>query len=358
MAFDTRAALAREAISRLAGDRLEPHELLAEATARIRRVVPFDMGGCMTLDPDSLLPTGTLRTDKPPALVRDFWANELQSTDLHHFPTLAKAARPVATLRSVAPDRLEASARFQMHVDAGLTDEARVMFHGSDRSVWGAACLHREAGAKDFTEDERRFLATIAGDIGQALQRSLCRPPETSSLPAAPGVAILDRELRMTTLTAEAQQLLDLLPGDAYATLYGVAAGQTAGTRPARVRVRLRDGRWLLLHAADLQGGAGGVGGVAVVLERAPRADVASLLLRLHGLSAREQEVTHLLWKGRATDQIAGTLHISRHTLRDHVKAIFAKIGVTSRSELMAIAAGTAGCDPHAADAAAAAAEG
>jgi FixJ family two-component response regulator len=39
-------------------------------------------------------------------------------------------------------------------------------------------------------------------------------------------------------------------------------------------------------------------------------------------------------------DQIAARLHISRHTLRDHVKAIFAKVGAKSRSELTALVGG------------------
>ena len=43
---------------------------------------------------------------------------------------------------------------------------------------------------------------------------------------------------------------------------------------------------------------------------------------------------------GPRADEIAARLHISRHTLRDHVKAIFAKVGAKSRSELTALVAG------------------
>jgi DNA-binding CsgD family transcriptional regulator len=342
MAFDTRAAVAREAISRLSGDSLEPHELLDEVSARVRRVVPYDMGGWMTLDPDSLLSTGAVRTGKTSPLVRQLWANEIETADLNNFPALARSGESVATLRSACDEQLDASPRYQLHVDSGLADEARIMLPGSDGSPWGAACLHRAHGSRPFSADEQRFLSTVAAEIGAALQRSLARRPETSSLPAAPGVVVLGPDLEVVAKTAEAQQFLDLLPGESDATLYCLAAGQTAGTRAARVRVRLRDGRWLLLYAAHLPGAPESSGGVAVVLERAPRADVASVLLRLHGLSAREQEVTRLLWQGLATDAIAKALHISRHTLRDHVKAVFAKVGVASRSELMAIAAGTA----------------
>ena len=43
---------------------------------------------------------------------------------------------------------------------------------------------------------------------------------------------------------------------------------------------------------------------------------------------------------GPATDEVATRLTISRHTVRDHVKAIFAKAGVSSRPELTALVTG------------------
>jgi DNA-binding CsgD family transcriptional regulator len=70
---------------------------------------------------------------------------------------------------------------------------------------------------------------------------------------------------------------------------------------------------------------------------QAPRSDLTSLLLRLHTLSARQREVAELLVSGPRTDEIAAQLHISHNTLHDHVKAIFAKLGVQGRAELMAL---------------------
>jgi DNA-binding NarL/FixJ family response regulator len=65
-------------------------------------------------------------------------------------------------------------------------------------------------------------------------------------------------------------------------------------------------------------------------------AEIASIIVELHELSSRQQQVTQLLVRGLAIDEIAQTLWPARHTVRDHVKAIFAKVGVTSRPELMA----------------------
>jgi len=337
MTFDTRAAVVREAVSRLADDRLDPQDLLDEAAARIRRVVPYDLGGFMTLDPDTLLPTGNVRSGKSSALVDAFWRNELLTPDLHKFTELAGRRSPLATLNTVDESTTDVSPRRQfIHIPAGLGDEARIVFRANG-AVWGAACLHREDSAGDFDAEERAFLAAIASDLGRGLQHALSRGAGPDASPATPGVVTLDHELRVSAATAEATQLIRLFPGDPTITIFGVAARVQDRQRAARARVRLTDGRWLLLHAAHLRrGGASPHDEVAVILDPAPRNDVTSLLLRLHGLSARERDVAELLLAGISTDELATRLHISRHTLRDHVKAIFTKFGASSRSELMA----------------------
>ena len=60
------------------------------------------------------------------------------------------------------------------------------------------------------------------------------------------------------------------------------------------------------------------------------------LRLDLYGLSPREREVALLLVRGLSNEEIARTLYITRYTVKDHVKAIYAKLGVTTRHELTA----------------------
>jgi DNA-binding CsgD family transcriptional regulator len=67
-----------------------------------------------------------------------------------------------------------------------------------------------------------------------------------------------------------------------------------------------------------------------------PRRSTCEPQRKLYELTQREQQVTQLLVRGLAIDEIAQTLWLSRHTVRDHVKAIFSKTGVTSRPELTA----------------------
>lgn len=48
------------------------------------------------------------------------------------------------------------------------------------------------------------------------------------------------------------------------------------------------------------------------------------------------QRVIGLIARGAGTNEIVDQLILSRHTVRDHIKAIFAKVGVSSRGELVA----------------------
>lgn len=54
------------------------------------------------------------------------------------------------------------------------------------------------------------------------------------------------------------------------------------------------------------------------------------------GLSARERDVHGLLVRGCSSEAIALRLGISRHTVKDHRKRVFRKLGVGSLAELLA----------------------
>jgi NarL family two-component system response regulator LiaR len=53
------------------------------------------------------------------------------------------------------------------------------------------------------------------------------------------------------------------------------------------------------------------------------------------GLTLRESEVAALLADGMSNKKIAGALWISEHTVKTHLKAIFQKTAVTSRTQAM-----------------------
>jgi DNA-binding CsgD family transcriptional regulator len=102
----------------------------------------------------------------------------------------------------------------------------------------------------------------------------------------------------------------------------------------ASIRVPRKSGGWLLMHAALLEGNA--QGSVAVTLSTATQPEIASLIVEAYGLSKREREVARLVLAGLSTEEMADNLHLSTYTVQDHLKAIFAKVGVHSRRELVA----------------------
>lgn len=55
-------------------------------------------------------------------------------------------------------------------------------------------------------------------------------------------------------------------------------------------------------------------------------------------LTPRQTEVLRLLEHGRSTDQIAGELHLSIETVRNHIRGILRALGVHSRLEAVALA--------------------
>jgi DNA-binding CsgD family transcriptional regulator len=54
------------------------------------------------------------------------------------------------------------------------------------------------------------------------------------------------------------------------------------------------------------------------------------------GLAPAQTRVTELVLQGRSTQQIVNEVYISAYTVQEHVRAVFDKLGVRSRSDLMA----------------------
>ena len=57
-------------------------------------------------------------------------------------------------------------------------------------------------------------------------------------------------------------------------------------------------------------------------------------------LTPRQAEVLQLLERGRSTDQIAEELHLSRETVRNHIRNLLHAVGASSRLEAVAVARG------------------
>ena len=342
---------AYNSITRLCDRGLPETDPFTQVARKLRTVVGFSGGGWVRLDPDTLLPMPGLLLhaghDQVSRIIRD----EYFVPDIMKFRDLARRPVPVQTLWQVTGGHPELSTRYNaILAPLGYRDELRVVFRYGT-TVWGSACLPRAVGDPPFSPDDIAFVARISGAVARGLRLSHLLADDRPADPAPPGVLILGDDGRVVSQSAAARHWLAQLPPDRAAgldlpaTILGAAsqvrapAGARHGATVSGGRVRTTEGRWLRVHASRLTpaGSQDGNGQTAVILEPARPADLSPLVLDLHGLTDRERQITQLLLRGLPTAHIAGALFISRHTLSDHMKAIFTKLGVSSRPELTAL---------------------
>jgi DNA-binding CsgD family transcriptional regulator len=113
---------------------------------------------------------------------------------------------------------------------------------------------------------------------------------------------------------------------------------EAASGLPCAVRIRTSAGRFATVEGALLAGADDG--DVAITIRAASSDEIFDLLCKTHELTRRERQLAALLLEGLATKQLAEAFCISPHTVQDHVKAIFAKTGLSTRSEVTSYLSG------------------
>lgn len=329
-------------------DGLPVDALRTQLLSSIRRLMPVDAAFFATADPETLLFTGGYAEDPLRGATAEFLANEFGSEDVNKFATLARSDSHVATLDAATRRVRAASARsLDIMQPLGLGDELRMALVTGGR-CWGYLCLHRDSGELGFTSSEVAVMTRVAPRIAYGLrQATLLHTRPGAAAVGAPGIVVLSEDLTVVAITAEAEHLLSLVDDDGRRgaglpmVVYGVAhAAKTAGgeigvsVAPASSRVRAADGQWLSLHGSRLRGGDDDHR-IAVVVEPGSAQAVMPVLLAGYGLSSREAQVATLVLRGESTLAIVDLLHISRHTVQDHLKVVFDKAGVRSRRELI-----------------------
>jgi DNA-binding CsgD family transcriptional regulator len=340
-------------IVRVCHQGLDVPGLQREVLATLRRVMSIDAAFFATADPDTLLFTGAMAEEPLRESQALFVENEFGTVDVNKFATLATSARHVGSLDDATRHDRGTSDRYRAIMGPlGLGDELRAALVVDSR-CWGYLCLHREDHELGFAPGDAALLARIGPHVAHGLRQAvLLHGPGGAAVGPRPGVVVLaDEDFAVVGATPEAEALMSLVDGGtgplpvpihAVATaLISLERGDTAAPPVPSTRARTADGHWLDVHASRLQPGR-----IAVVLERADGHTIAQLILAAHGLTPREVDVARLVLRGTATTTIASTLHISRHTLQDHLKSIFDKVGVRSRRELVGTLLGSPPSDP------------
>lgn len=317
-----------------------PTALLDALSQTLQRDVPADRWCAMTLDPATSLPTGGIHEHGVSAgYAARMLELEFNEGDVLGLAEMARAPMTVATLDEATGGERERSARYrEVLAPDGLARELRAVFRDG-HGAWAALILFRAHGSADFSAPERALIAAVSEPVTQALRRVLLLGEiEAQAGSDAPALLLVAGESRLQLRHASGtamQWLAQIEDGTAEQLPYALysLAQLARGSGHAMARLRTRAGRWLTVHA-ESTGGA--LGEVSLIMAPSRPHEVANVLAGAYALTPREAEVARLVAAGCSNPDVAQLLFVSRYTVEDHLKKLYTKLGVNSRSELVA----------------------
>jgi DNA-binding CsgD family transcriptional regulator len=320
-------------------------DLRDRVMSQLRLTVPIDAAFVATADPETLLFSSGWQDEPLRPWGSAFLDAEFASApDVNRFADLVRSARTASTLDEATAGDRSVSPRWRtILAPMGLGDELRVVLHTST-ATWGYLCLHRE-GASSFSRAEVTALEQLAPHAAEAIRRTM--PVLALAAPHDGGLLLCDQDV-LVSWSEGGAEMLDRLDGRAVVgdpvplVLRSVIRRLEAierdpdGAGPLAAGLLVtRDGSVVAVHASRLTGRDGDG---CVALSLAPAAGPSFLGLRLAslGLTPAQVRVARSVLRGQSTREIMHELHISQHTVQDHMKAIFDRTGVRSRRELVA----------------------
>ena len=329
---------------------LDSVTLRRTVTDRLSHVVPFDGYAFGTTDPDTGLLTHMV-VDGLPSRMAEGFVQVIYPTELVHLHhRMARSGNLVFSAMDVSP-----ATNRHVH-ECGFGYEVHVVLAAGGQ-MWGKCCfLHEGARTKADTR-VRALLRRLAPHLSRGLRSAALmeqgRAPVTSDNNTTPGVLVLDERGRPMVRTDVAAALLDdvadvglaladriplavrLLVGELRSSVQR-AEEHEAQPAEATIQVRGRSGRWYAIRASLAEPDHAGACATVVILQPLGAREVAPLLTRLYGLSAREREITAAVARGESTKEIAFSLGISPHTVVEHIERSCDKVGVRGRKALVA----------------------
>lgn len=336
---------------------LPRHQLFAELGPRLRNLVDNDASCWHTLDPhtrlmtsdspDELIDRGVFGAQAAQAAGELIVRSEYMVDDVNTFAALATRRVPVGILHHATRGEPERSARYRdLLLPADIPHELRAVFVIRGR-VWGAVHVARRAASGPFSQRDADALAGVAGVIARAIRASLrFDAARRVTGTEAPGLVVLGPRDELELITPPARELLAAMRADAprydedaiatpvLALASFVRSAPEAAQRESNVVTVPGSNGWITLHAS--LPGSQRDGRVAIVLERAGGARSATVRLEAFGATEREREVATLLARGLSRAEMAEELVLSPHTVEDHVRSLYEKLGVDSRQALVA----------------------
>ena len=317
-------------------DAVDPVAVHRAAAARLVEAVPFDRWCGLVVDPATVMVTGGYHAEGlPPERIARLLEVDCDD-DVNLFPALARSALGASTMHLATDGRPEQSARYnQVLAPSGLGRELRAVLR--ERNVsWGGLVLLRETAAPDFTDTELRQVAEAGKEIARAIRHTLFLSElRHRDAPDVPGIVLFDGD-EVAVVSESARRWFEgvadgLVPGHGlpYVVVTIVTRARSAAG-PVSARLRTREGRWITLHAERLDDRR-----ACVVVEPTRPYELAAVICDAYGLTARERDVARLALNGCSNREIAEATWLSQWTVQDHLKNVFDKLDVHSRSGLV-----------------------
>lgn len=305
----------------------------------LRREIGYDLAAISTVDPATMLWTSCYVSGVAPGGARDrervIFDLEFRGVDVNAYSTIAAQAVPAASLHEATGGDVTKAARWEpLLKELGVVDEARVVLT-TGQQAWGTLTLYRTGHAQPFSPKEIGALGAASSVMAATFRLALLRTALAApGVEHPPGTLTVTADGEIQNVSSSAQTWLDALDdrGRIPSAVASVAAAARAGDGLASAALPSRSGGFVVLHGSPVAGSKH----VAVIIEAARPAVVSDIIVQAHGLTPRERDICGLAAQGRSTRQMARDLGISPFTVADHLKSVFSKIGVTSRSELVA----------------------
>ncbi len=352
---DARRAV-RDIVSRASG----PAALARGVTRALAGAVPHDGYRFFGIDGQTLLINRLLASSDNDHAARTEWLSRvyLRSDPLTfaELPFLMRAGLPAVVLNDLPENcwgyPVETLATLDPRTHRDAFHELRSPVGGvliatfPTQSGWsGALQLYRRDASRPFRAGEAAFVRSLAPVVGAGIaaairrERAMTTAPDGHATLGASGIVILDHAGGTRLTTPDGERWLDrlremdhtdrsVLPTPLAAAVAGLRSGGageasrvTVGTPTGTVRI---EASW-----ADT------AGSVALVIT--PAGPPEPVAIPDHWpLTGRERQVTVALLAGKTNREIAAGLHLSENTVEGHLRQVFAKVGVSSRSRLQA----------------------
>lgn len=225
------------------------------------------------------------------------------------------------------------------------------MGHGS--SPTGVVCLLRRNSSQPYSEYELHMLRLLQPHIENAFNKALLFKSVVDARDALQAgieqfdrpIFVFDEDLELVRMNISARQLCE--KSSSFETALSAIkeatirlanlklSGQTNFDYPTGVKCIL-DGKVYMIEGSRvcLSDGSSLRWTVVAVDMTTHLLEAMRLSMAANDLSQREAEICTMLVSGMSNREIAEKLFIAEFTVKDHVKSIFDKLGVSSRSEI------------------------